>query len=117
MMASAWPFVAEVGRPQIYSGTTRLRALRQSGHARFAASTALALAGATRPGPPAAGRLLVPTPKSAPKSGEPDGDADKADKIARMKKLLGAADKRLEKAQAELQERDRRIQALEARLK
>ena len=49
MMASAWPFVAEVGRPQIYSGTTRLRALRQSGHARFAASTALALAGVTRP--------------------------------------------------------------------
>ena len=68
--------------------------------------------------PPVSGRLLVPTPKPAPKSGE-DGaaDAEKADKIARMKRLLGAADRRLEKAQAELQERDQRIQLLEARLK
>jgi hypothetical protein len=63
MMASAWPFVVEVGRPQIYSGTTRLRALRQSGHARFAASTALALAGATRPGPPRQGAVVQNGPK------------------------------------------------------
>ena len=59
----------------------------------------------------------MPTPKPDPRSGG-DGaaDAEKADKIARMKKLLGAADKRLEKAQAELQERDQRIQLLEARV-
>ena len=46
-----------------------------------------------------------------------NGAADeqaKADKLARMKKLLAAADKRLAQAQATIQERDARIQRLES---
>ena len=53
---------------------------------------------------------------SASAAGPPGSDA-KAEKLARMKKLLAAADKRLAQAQADLQERDTRIQRLEAQLR
>ena len=43
-------------------------------------------------------------------------DTAKADKLARMKKLLAAADKRLAKAHTDLQEREARIQKLESLL-